>query len=675
MKYTIQQTEAMRLIKNFIDSQTSQIFILRGYAGTGKTTLISSIVDVLLDKNLGIQIMAPTGKVTKVLRSKLSRKEVTPTTIHKGIYQFKELVIEEKEDMFEYIYPLRDNESTDYCIIDEASMISSIHSNQELFKFGSGFLLQDLLEYARIKSGGKIIFVGDPMQLPPVTDNESCALSDDYFQKLGFSVLSYQLTEIVRQDKTSCVLTNAEKLRSLISVAKENRNELTFDKKDDEFMDVSKYDVCKCYCADHTESAIICFTNQQAAEYNKAIREIKFPSHPHVCIGDKLMVVSNNYYKGHEFYNGDIITVTNVTSHTITQAAPVWIEKGGAKTRENIHLDFRKIQFKDESGNTLEEYIIETLLENSLPGLTVNQIKALYINLMMRLGSINEQLKAQGKQKQTPGDAVRDDEFYNALQVKYGYASTCHKAQGSEWEHVYVDFTKRTGLDDNSLRWKYAAITRASKTLFCIGLPDINPIMSLTISPITKCSKFSEQAISLGIIPTCPFYGDGDSAVLRAKYWSIERNLRGSDYSILNITHLPFRERYEVKAPQGIIHLDCIYNKAGIFTAYTCSESDDVLLNLFKNEDNITYKIDYHSAHDSLNVLFQRMVSLCDELGITLTNVCEANYKASYYMKASGIYASLTFNFNSKGFINYATPLSDMGAADVKLQQLVDLLK
>lgn len=675
MKYTEQQLEAITLFNNFIDAKSSQIFILRGYAGTGKTTLISEFVDILLNKNIGIQLMAPTGKATKVLSSRISSKKLIPTTIHKGIYQFEGLVVEEKENKFEYIYPLRENKSTRFCIVDEASMISSKYSNTELFKFGSGFLLQDLLDYSQIKTGGKIIFVGDPMQLPPITDNDSCALSDDYFKKLGFNVTSFQLTEIVRQDETSSILTNANKLRSLLNESKEKRNELIFEQRDKEFVDTNKSDVYELYCSEKDAAAIICFTNQQAAEYNKAIREIKFPNNQHVCVGDRLMIVSNNYYGGQELYNGDLITVTNLSNHTIKQTAPVWIEKNGEKIKQNIDLEFRKIEFKDESGNTHNEYIIETLLENLLPGLTINQMKALYINFMIRLHSLNEELKKQGKPKLDPRDAVANDEFYNALQVKYGYAFTCHKSQGSEWNHVYIDFTKRTGLDDNSLRWKYTAITRARKAVWCINLPNITPVMSLTIKAISKCSKYADNALALDIIPNSPFHTDNDIAAIKAKYWSIERNLNGSDFHITNVTHLPYRERYEIQTPLGFVNIDCLYNKAGVFTKYASDNADNALLDLFKNEDNITYKIDYHSDIDSLNVLFQKVVSLCDEIGITLTNVCEADYKVYYYMKASGGYASLTFNYNAKGFINYATPLSDIGAADEKLQKLIDLLK
>ena len=186
--------------------------------------------------------------------------------------------------------------------------------------------------------------------------------------------------------------------------------------------------------------------------------------------------------------------------------------------------------------------------------LNTNQIKAMYINLMMRMRSFNEKNKTAGIQL-TIQDAIMKDEFFNALHVKYGYAFTCHKSQGSEWEKVFVDFTKRTGLDNDSLRWKYTAITRAKKTLWCVNLPNITPIMSLTIRNISKSSKCPENALSFANVKESPFHTAHDSAALKAKYWSIEQNLNGSEYSITDIKHLPYRERYELNSQIGRAHV------------------------------------------------------------------------------------------------------------------------
>lgn len=179
MILTAQQKQAMIMIEKFIADKDSQVFILKGYAGTGKTTLIRSIADYLSTQSLHIQLMAPTGRAAKILRSKLPNYGAS--TIHRGIYNFSHLIVEESEGTLKYIFPLKDNHERCIYIIDEASMISSRESKNELFQFGTGVLIKDLLSYARLNFGGKVIFVGDPMQLPPVGDDCSVALDETYF--------------------------------------------------------------------------------------------------------------------------------------------------------------------------------------------------------------------------------------------------------------------------------------------------------------------------------------------------------------------------------------------------------------------------------------------------------------------------------------------------------------
>lgn len=383
MILTAQQKQAMIMIEKFIADKDSQVFILKGYAGTGKTTLIRSIADYLSTQSLHIQLMAPTGRAAKILRSKLPNYGAS--TIHRGIYNFSHLIVEESEGTLKYIFPLKDNHERCIYIIDEASMISSRESKNELFQFGTGVLIKDLLSYARLNFGGKVIFVGDPMQLPPVGDDCSVALDETYFDILEMNVYSYELTDIVRQDKNSCILANATILRELIR--KKERNRLVFKKKEHEVMDIGAMEVAKKYCEDPEQSsAIVCFSNQQAADYNTAIRNIIFPETNHVAVGDKLMVVCNSYYYDKcELLNGDIITVVETSNDIISQSAPIWTEKNGRKVKEIITLDFREISFQVEDGNIYKRYIIDTLLQNKRPSLTIDEMKALYINMVMRM--------------------------------------------------------------------------------------------------------------------------------------------------------------------------------------------------------------------------------------------------------------------------------------------------
>lgn len=612
MVLTEQQNQAMRMIEKFIADNNSQVFILKGYAGTGKTTLIRNMTDYLSSQSLQVQLMAPTGRAAKVLRSKL--KDFDASTVHKGIYKFSHLVVEESEGELRYVFPLKDNNERGVCIIDEASMISSRKANSELFQFGSGVLIDDLLSYARVHFGGKIIFVGDPMQLPPVGDNCSVALDETYFTNLKMNVSHFELTDIVRQDKGSCILSNATKIRELMRG--NERNHLVFEKKEGEVMDVGAMEVARKYCEDsEKKSAIVCFSNQQAAEYNAAIRTILFPEANHVTVGDKLMVVCNSYFGEYELLNGDIITVVETSDNIIAQTAPVWTERSGKKLQENITLDFREISFQAENGNIYKRYIIDTLLQNKRPSLTIDEMKALYINMVMRMRT--EKGLTDQKSKDF-ANAIGKDNFYNALQVKYGYAFTCHKSQGGEWNTVFVDFTKRTGLDADSLRWKYTAVTRASKRLWCINLPNVTPVAALKITPITKTTKVALHAIALDDVEDTPFHSSAILSSVKSKYWSVMKNMDGSSYSIKNVSCKPWRDIYEVNTPFGVVRVDAIYNGAGLFTKYETNVNDTELLSFFQNEENIKYKIDYHPSMESLKMLHSRMISLCDEVGITL---------------------------------------------------------
>ena len=678
MELTQQQGQAMQRIKEFIADKKAQIFILKGYAGTGKTTLIGQIKDYLDSLSLSVQLMAPTGRAAKILCEKLG--ENIATTIHKGIYEFSHMEVEESEGVLKYIFPIALNAGGGIYIVDEASMISSRKTKEELFQFGSGILLNDLLTYVRPAFGGKLIFIGDPMQLPPVGDNRSAALDEIYFKEHGLQVMSYELTEVFRQNKESCILANALKLRRLVE-GKE-RNSLVLERKEGEVIDMNPEDVVENYCKkedkDPDAKAIICFSNQQVTDYNKAIRAVRFPGVDHVTAGDKLLVVANNYHGDCQLMNGDLVTVVRVSDNVIPQSAPVWVDKDGIKRKEWITLSFRECLIETEEilkepkvKKTLNCYIIDSLLENNRPSLSVDEMKALYISTVIRLRKKSGITNVKSKEFI---QAVFNDPFYSALQVKYGYAFTCHKSQGGEWDTVYVDFLKRGGLDTDSLRWNYTAITRAKKMLWCVNLSDITPFSLLKIMPIGKMTKVPADALALRKVEETPFHPLSALPGVKAKYWSVISNMEGSCYAVRCVACKPWRDIYEVDTPEGIVRVDAIYNAAGLFTGYEMKVDDPRLMDCFRKEDNIRYAINYFPSMEALKSLYACMRSLCDECEITLTNVIEESYKVVYYMKTSGNYAALSFSFNAKGNISYAVPQSDKGEKDEKLRQLVGLL-
>ena len=667
MVLSVQQQTAMGKIEEFISNPSIRVFVLRGYAGTGKTTLISEIVNLLEAKGLISQLMAPTGRAAKVLRSKLNNKQVS--TIHRGIYAFQCLLHNKEEKSIKFIYPLRKADFENICIIDEASMISSKVSHAEIYQFGTGNLLSDLIEYAQLKEKGKIIFIGDPMQLPPVGDSKSNALDPDFFNAQDIAATSFELTDVIRQTQESYILTNAMKLRELYK--EKIRNSLIFEEREQEFEKMDEDSVVEHMLSHHLEdSTIVCFSNQQASEYNKEIRKKLYPTASHVLSGDKLMVVSNNYFGECELFNGDIVTVVDAADDTVSQSAPVWVDINGEKKRIIVELRFRKVSIQLNTGEILERYIIDSLLENSLPNLTVPEIQALYINLAMRLGALGY--------KDPDSDVFKklmlEDPYYNALHVKYGYASTCHKAQGGEWQTVYIDFRKRNGMDNDSLRWKYTAITRARQTLYCVNSMDLTPLTKVKIESISTVGKTAQEALSFHNVADTPFHSPQSLDGVKAKYWSVVNNLEGTLSSIVNVICKPWMDIYMIMTPNGEVRVDALYNSSGVFTKYRVPEGCDYLEEIFKNEENITYRFNYNPKSSFLGLLHSKIVGLCDEYEIVITNIVQHQYQVVYYLKTSAIYSSLTCYYDSKGFIKYIKPMSLIGSEDQRLKKLLDNL-
>lgn len=682
MTLTKQQQEAMAMITAFLDDAKGQVFILKGYAGTGKTTLAGCLWRLLMARKRQPYVMAPTGRAAKVLRSTI--EGCLATTIHKSIYDFAGVEIDKDKGTAKTVFEVEDKGNNVIYIIDEASMISSRKQEHELLRFGSDVLLDDILTSARTLYGGKIIFIGDPAQLPPVGDNRSAALDEAFFKEKDIDVRSYTLTDVVRQAKESAVLNNATTIRNMLIT--NERNSLVIARKAGEVDDLGSGEVPDAYCDDATRAAIVCYSNKKAAEYNRLVRSILFPGMPNVAVGDRLMVVHNSYHGGYTLLNGEMITVTEVSDDIIKQGAPVQTDVAGEPTRIVVTLNFRKISFLTDDGYILSRYIIDSLLNNDARDLTIDEMRMLYPNFRIRMGDaakraadddIHAKLRAREGTMEF-AEALANDQIYNALHVKYGYAVTCHKAQGGEWDTVYVDFDGRNGLDDDSLRWKYTAVTRTKKRLVCVNLIDITPMSRLKINAITTTSRPSNDALAFGPVAATPFHDSSSSAAARAKYWSVRHNMDecGGGYSIVSVQPKPFRDIYSICTPAGgTVRVDAVYNKAGIFTKYDMSVDDVQLRRLFTDEGNMTYVYSYVPELESLQLLHSHMVSLCDEIGITITNVVARKYQVAYYLKTTGTFASLSFFYDSRGFITYGNPLSDIGTADAKLKQLIDKLQ
>ena len=627
MTLTKQQQQVLDFIKEFLINEAS-VFILKGYAGTGKTTMISHIINEVANQDKVPILMAPTGRAARVLSSKTGREA---NTIHRCIYELDTIETQEESDNIRYIFPLKDAEDTAkdrICIVDESSMIGTREVHNELFEFGTGSLLNDLLTFVAPHRGGKVIFIGDPMQLPPVGDNVSNALDEHFFINNNIKVMGAELTDVVRQGEGS-----------------------------------AKPEI--------GQSVIITFSNRQARDYNYAVREILYPGEKQIVIGDILQVVSNNY--GLDVMNGDFVKITDISGETEYQSAPVYVTVNRERVRQNVTLAFRNVRIMLDDGREKICKIIESMLDDADANLTFVQIQALYINFCMR----HQGLKRNSQEFK---ERLKHDPYYNALRVKYGYAITGHKSQGGEWHTVFVDYTGRTGLKDDSLRWTYTVTTRASHVLYGCNMPNVTPMSKLRVAPIIKVGKPREEYLSFTDVPETPFHSPDAPNFLKAKYWAVSDELKKDGCVVKSVESKQYCEWYRLEDNQGQAHLiQCYYNKAGLFTRYMAGDNLDGIVNILSlMQINLTplCSFRYTPSSDALSTLYNNVESICSDLDVKITNIVEhlPNYCVYYYLQGAGSFSWIQFFITKDGFISYAQPFSDEGLDDDILKSVVERL-
>lgn len=673
MTLTSQQQQVLDDIKTFLDSDVS-VFILKGYAGTGKTTMIRTIIEEIKNREKRPILMAPTGRAARVLESKNSWEA---NTIHRCIYELDTIETKEGSDDIRFIFPLKnkEDEANDHiCIVDESSMIGTREVQNELFEFGTGSLLNDLLTYVAPNRGGKIIFVGDPMQLPPVGDNVSNALDEKYFESIGLKVMVSELTDVVRQGAGSAILSNAMKVRALIE--SQQKNNLVFDRQENEVVDMEGYKMPEHLLSLYPkpeigQSVIITFSNRQARDYNYAVRELLYPNQKQIVVGDILQVVSNNYKL--DVMNGDFVKIVAINGETEYQSAPVYINIGGKRIQHKIVLSFRNVRIRLDNDLEISCKIIENMLDDAEPNLTFAQIQALYINFCMRY----PQLKRGSQQFK---EYLKADPYFNALRVKYGYAITGHKSQGGEWNTVFVDYTGRTGLNTDCLRWTYTVTTRAGHTLYGYNMPNVTPMSKLQVAPIIKAAKPRDEYLSFTDVPETPFHSKDALNFLKAKYWVVLDELKKENCIIKNVESKNYCEWYYIEDASGFIHtVQCTYNKAGLFTRYQAGDTSESILRILSLvQTNMTMlcSFRYVPSSDVLRELYNYVESICSELDVRITNIVEhlSNYNVYYYLQGSGKYSCIQFYITKDGFISYAQPFSDLGSDDAILKEVIERL-
>jgi exodeoxyribonuclease-5 len=449
---TDDQSAALKKIATYIcDNTNDVIFLLTGYAGTGKTSVISSVVKTLDLLRMRSVLLAPTGRAAKVLGSYAGRQALT---IHKKIYRQKSA----KDGMGSFMLDKNKHKDT-YFIVDEASMISNISSDTSIF--GSGKLLDDLLEYVYSGTECKLILVGDSAQLPPVGSVLSPALNPESLGEYGFGLITTELKQVVRQSETSGVLMNATRVRLQIAV-----NDLVHPKLDClNYKDVVRLggeqlidEISAAYGTCGMEGTIIVVnSNKQANKYNQGIRNRIFFREEEISPGDMVMVVKNNYFLVEEdeegpgfIANGDIAEVKKIRKYE---------ERYGLKFAE-MTLWFPDYNFEVESKVILDVLHLDT------PALPPDKNKELFHKVLDDYPDIRIRRKQY--------DAVKKDPYFNALQIKFAYAVTCHKAQGGQWERVFIDqgMFNRNEITIDYLRWFYTALTRSTDRVYFVNFSE-----------------------------------------------------------------------------------------------------------------------------------------------------------------------------------------------------------
>lgn len=464
---TQEQAHALEVFAEFLtDRDSHAVMILRGSAGTGKTTLSGAIVRTLKEIRQKVMLLAPTGRAAKVF----SLNSGSPAyTIHRRIYREKSFSGVEGQ------FNLNDNLYTDTLfMVDEASMIANMGLGG--MNFGSGCLLDDLVHFVYQGRNDRLLLIGDKAQLPPVGEEESPALHAAMLEGYGLKVYECDLNEVLRQSEESGILYNATMIRQMIT-----HDDITQLPKihfagysDIKPMPGAELIEALADSYHHVgldDTIVVTRSNKRANIFNQGIRNMVLDREEELSQGDILMIVKNNYYWMEEERKSN----NKLRSNEI----PAFLANGDRakvlKVRRRIdlygfHFATLLLQFPDYGNYELEATVLLDTLTSEAPALTHEQQEQLFHQI--EEDYLDIPLKADRMK------AIRQDQFFNALQVKFAYAVTCHKAQGGQWAHVYVDQGYMTDdmLNPDYIHWLYTAFTRATEMLYLVNWPEMQTV-------------------------------------------------------------------------------------------------------------------------------------------------------------------------------------------------------
>lgn len=680
------QKQLVSQLGEFLSSNKESVFLLKGYAGTGKTFITKGLTEYFKAIGRNYVLAAPTGKAAKVISEKT--KSIA-YTLHKTIYSFKD-ISEYKDDDFDgtetykFYAELAVNElSADTVfIVDEASMVSDAYSEAEFFRFGSGYVLRDFLKYVNLDHNDhrkKVIFIGDDAQLPPVGMSFSPALDSEYLaRKHNVRSTSYELTEVVRQKSDSGVMKNSIMLRNTLKKGVFNQLSVDFESLD--IAPVTHGDLLDRYLEScdnkiNGESIVIAYSNADVAAYNRRIREHFFPESKEVAVGDKVMAVSNSNAYGFFISNGDFGIIKEVLSDTERRLVTIKRKKHDTGEVESISisLGFKDVTigFKDLDGSAhfFQAKILEDLLYSDQPSFSSDENKSLYLDFCIRHPLLR---KGSLEFKNT----LMSDPYFNALRLKFGYAVTCHKAQGSEWNNVFVKCkANQNQLTAAYFRWLYTAITRTSQRLWLLDPPDIkigsglksvrNPSLGIQTPAFTnvsiptgqKLEPYAKASPTIDAIDTqirqpppiqeientdkSSTFGIPESAQFLLGILARVRELiSGHEISIDEITHQQYQEAYRFLRGNDFARVDVGYNSREKITRVTVSiptELSSEVKNLLAPlvgipiaGGNIIAPEQVSFDEDFMNDFHRRLLPLADEQSIKILNVEKYQWHLRY---------------------------------------------
>ena len=692
---TEQQRSLLGELERFFADRKRRVFLLRGYAGTGKTFLLRGVTAWLEAREREMMLAAPTGKAAKVLGHKTGRQAYT---MHKSIYSQKDIREYREEgvdgsETYKFYFALRNNEdaSDTVYIVDEASMVGDRSQEGEFFRFGSGRLLSDWIEYVNPDHNDhdkKLIFVGDAAQLPPVGMDFSPALDAGYLrERFGLESTEFELTEVVRQRSGSAILRQATKLRR--ALAEERFDELLLESDGEEIVAVDPEKWREAYLRASggrldDETILIARSNRLVQGYNRQIREAFFPGRSEITAGDRIIVTANNYAHERFISNGEFGTVMEADESVERVTVPLKKrnETTGQVETLKVALSFRRavIRFRDPDGMAfdVEGPILENLLESQQPGLSSEENRALYIHFLMR----HRHLKRGTAEFR---DALMDDPYFNALKVKYGYAITAHKAQGSEWKRVFLH--GRTGippLSRESFRWFYTALTRSRERLYTLYAPRIAYGSTLREVPRPVARQLPPEGKPAAASTPSGSLEEWIAAEVR-------RLLEGSGVAVERVEHQQYCELYHFSRGPELAAVRIHYNGKGRVSRILPAGRDELSVRIagmlapMEGASPAERKIperpgagkaqEPNFAEAFLRKHYEFLRERLEPRGIRIEGVEHHPWLEKYRFRRGEEHGVINFHYNGKKRFSSYAPEYKRGSSEAFLREIVDTIK